>query len=690
MKHQNSSNSIKIASAILKNAAKVVDTEFRMLTIVKPQSKNINKQAKHWLKARLTNLILKYYKKLYRKNPFLSIIIVTFDRDKQLARCLNSIQIEMSDFIEVVIVDNNLENSEERSNLLLNMSKFFSVKHITNNENLGVIKARNLGASAAKGKYIMFLDDDDALKKDFLIKAIMALSNDLSVDLMVAHVTTVNKNYKFNENWLVGHPEHDQVIEENFLPINTICRKRLFLAVKGFDHRFESGFEDWALWVKVLAANPNYKKLDFIGLIYTLSSVNSRNEKAVMDEKAIRRSIRKIEKSKIFVYSAARIIANKIKSKININDQQRLFLELFKKSLPRESKKSAIVIFAPWLKTYGGADEFILDFALQSSKNDLQDIYLLVTEGAVDLEIQYKLSEKGISCFSLPQFLNYENYDLFVNILLGRYIYKSLINFGSPWLNTNYNKINLKNTKSAYYLFNYVGHAHYVLINSDYIDFIFVAYRELAEAFSDLDFKNTAFLPVFVRKDSRAGYKLKKDSLDSANSEKLKIGWIGRNSEEKRPIWFLNLAQNLSEEANFYMLTPDLSKDIKDLFEDSCTFVNHESYDYDFISNLDVLAVTSSIEGIPLAALKALSVGKSIFSTNVGGLGEVSKIFGNCVVSEAEDAITYEREFKNFLSTKHLDIRNIKNNFKLSDDQKFYLGQDTIALINKYLTDIKK
>lgn len=86
-----------------------------------------------------------------------SIIILSYNTKYLLDKCLSSIysNIKDTDF-EVIVVDN--ASSDESVAML--KEKFSKVKTIESKENLGFAKGVNLGATFAKGKYILLLNSD--------------------------------------------------------------------------------------------------------------------------------------------------------------------------------------------------------------------------------------------------------------------------------------------------------------------------------------------------------------------------------------------------------------------------------------------------------------------------------------------------------------------------------------------------
>ena len=72
---------------------------------------------------------------------------------------------------EIIVVDHGSTDDTEEQ-----MKKYPNVRYIKIPQNSGIVStARNKGAKEAKGKYIVFLDDDNELHSQFLSKTIAAL-----------------------------------------------------------------------------------------------------------------------------------------------------------------------------------------------------------------------------------------------------------------------------------------------------------------------------------------------------------------------------------------------------------------------------------------------------------------------------------------------------------------------------------
>lgn len=100
---------------------------------------------------------------------FFSIIIPVYDVEKYLAECIDSILGQTFEDYEIILVD---DGSTDDSGRICDMYAETNSKiNVIHQENQGLSQARNTGAVAAAGRYIIFLDSDDfILNYNFLRK----------------------------------------------------------------------------------------------------------------------------------------------------------------------------------------------------------------------------------------------------------------------------------------------------------------------------------------------------------------------------------------------------------------------------------------------------------------------------------------------------------------------------------------
>ena len=105
----------------------------------------------------------------------LSIIIPTYNQEKYICDCLDSIIFKQRNInYEIIIVDDG--STDLTSKIIESYKRFHNDKiKILRSNRLGAGACRNLGISVARGKYLHFLDSDDFLEEDAYEKSLKCI-----------------------------------------------------------------------------------------------------------------------------------------------------------------------------------------------------------------------------------------------------------------------------------------------------------------------------------------------------------------------------------------------------------------------------------------------------------------------------------------------------------------------------------
>ena len=98
----------------------------------------------------------------------LSIIIVTYNSEKEIESCLNSVFENIDDKTEVVVVD----NCSSDGTVQLLEEKYPLVRLIRNDKNTGFARSCNQAVKVAKGEYVLFLNPDTVVSNGAFKKMI--------------------------------------------------------------------------------------------------------------------------------------------------------------------------------------------------------------------------------------------------------------------------------------------------------------------------------------------------------------------------------------------------------------------------------------------------------------------------------------------------------------------------------------
>lgn len=123
--------------------------------------------------------------------PKVSVIITAYNCEKTINKCIESVANQsMQDFEIVVVNDGSTDNTEsivlQCKELLGDKLKYYY------KENTGVASTRNYGLDKATGEYIMYIDSDDYIDKDLLLKMEDHMEN--QIDVIKFKMIYVNEN----------------------------------------------------------------------------------------------------------------------------------------------------------------------------------------------------------------------------------------------------------------------------------------------------------------------------------------------------------------------------------------------------------------------------------------------------------------------------------------------------------------
>ncbi|MCF8381285.1 MAG: glycosyltransferase family 2 protein [Bacteroidales bacterium] len=99
-----------------------------------------------------------------KKRPLISVVTINFNQSEMTNQLLESFKNVTWPSYELIIVDNNSQNNDADH---IN-TNYPNLRVIRNEKNLGFAGGNNLGIKAAKGEYILFLNNDTEVDPGFL------------------------------------------------------------------------------------------------------------------------------------------------------------------------------------------------------------------------------------------------------------------------------------------------------------------------------------------------------------------------------------------------------------------------------------------------------------------------------------------------------------------------------------------
>ncbi len=108
------------------------------------------------------------------KNPLVSVNILTYNAQNLIGPCLKSVLSQNYANIQILVIDN-----ASTDNTLEKVKKYqktnFPIKIIQNEQNVGFTRGHNIGIENSKGKYVLCLNQDVILDKEFVKNTVEAI-----------------------------------------------------------------------------------------------------------------------------------------------------------------------------------------------------------------------------------------------------------------------------------------------------------------------------------------------------------------------------------------------------------------------------------------------------------------------------------------------------------------------------------
>ena len=104
--------------------------------------------------------------------PFISVIVPVYNAEKSIEKCVKSITGQEFTDMEILLID---DGSRDNGGILCDkLAESDNRVRVIHKENEGVSAARNTGMDEAAGKYILFVDSDDYLPRNYVAELVQA------------------------------------------------------------------------------------------------------------------------------------------------------------------------------------------------------------------------------------------------------------------------------------------------------------------------------------------------------------------------------------------------------------------------------------------------------------------------------------------------------------------------------------
>lgn len=640
---------------------------------------------------------LKKHINLKIEKPLISIITAYYNVKDYIMQTANCIFNQTFPFWEWIIVDDC--SNDDNKKILKDLEKMDSrIKIFYNEKNLKLPGTRDVAISKASAEYIYILDPDDLIENTALETAYFAMKTHPNVTWVYSDVVG------FGTQHYLWNPKFDTYREkrENLLCCNALIKKDAVLKVGGYSNVPKEVYEDWHLWLRMLANGATPLKMSYYSFWYrrhdngVLSGINSNKT----SKKNALKEIEKIGKSITKKSNAIQYPISDSYKDWSTHPQEFEFETPFIKS--KSNFKSILCIFS-WL-TIGGADKYNLNL-LEKLYSEGYKVTIVTTVPSKYIWRQ-KFEKYSEEIFDLTSFLDRKDWPAFVSYLIKSrkfdLIFQSNSTYGYyllPWIKCKYPNIPIIDyIHMEEWYWRDGGYPRDSIAVEKYIDYTYTCSSHLiGEMKKKMNKKNDKIEVVYIGTEED---KFNPDIVDVPNDKELEkikdkkiVIFPCRISEQKRPLLMVEILKELLKKKNdiaFLVVgNGKMLNEVQEKVEEyglspNIVFLDAKDDIRPYYKIAEATLICSMIEGISLTAYESLAMGVPVITSDVGGQNELVDNDNGRVVKLCQDP---SKDINNYNYSKEeinsyvnaiievMDNKKLKENCRKRILEKFTVTQ---------------
>ena len=205
-----------------------------------------------------------------KNKDLVSVIIPCYNQGEFLEECLTSVFASSYTNLEVIVVN---DGSTDNSNEIIQQHQYqFKFTYI-NQSNAGPSNARNQAIKVARGSYILPLDADDKIGKDYISQAVQVLSSNPEIGIVYCHAEFFGE---LNGKWNLPDFDLQLMLARNLIFNCGLFRKVDYDKTSGYNDNMREGWEDWDFWLSLIELGLKTYRMETVGFYYR-KRLNSRD-----------------------------------------------------------------------------------------------------------------------------------------------------------------------------------------------------------------------------------------------------------------------------------------------------------------------------------------------------------------------------------------------------------------------------
>jgi glycosyltransferase involved in cell wall biosynthesis len=183
--------------------------------------------------------------------PLVSVIIPCYNYGRFIAGAIESVRAQTLQRFEMIVIDDG--STDEYTQSVIRKLDYPRMRVVTQ-INQGLAETRNIGASLSEGKYLCYLDADDAIRPTYLEKTVRILESDESLGSCFSWVKCFGDA---DSIWKTEDLDPCTLRERVTASSHSVIRKDAWAAVRefngsGFLSKYNGYFEDWVFWIDMI------------------------------------------------------------------------------------------------------------------------------------------------------------------------------------------------------------------------------------------------------------------------------------------------------------------------------------------------------------------------------------------------------------------------------------------------------
>ncbi|MDM8553171.1 glycosyltransferase [Desulfococcaceae bacterium HSG7] len=194
--------------------------------------------------------------------PKVSVIIPCYNQGHYVDEAVDSVLEQTYNDFEIIIVNDG--STDKFTADLLNSYQKPETK-VIHKTNQGLASARNNGIKAAQGEYILPLDADDKIGKEYLAEAVKVLDNNPGIGIVYCNAEVLGKAGK---KWALPEYSLEEMLIDNIIFCSSFFRRKDWEEIGGYDPEMKYGWEDYDFWLALIEKGLLVYKIPLVLFFY--------------------------------------------------------------------------------------------------------------------------------------------------------------------------------------------------------------------------------------------------------------------------------------------------------------------------------------------------------------------------------------------------------------------------------------